>query len=95
MLKKKDFTITKANFLEWAFNSGSDQEQESEFISLGEEVVRGLLADGKFEISVEDLFEGHFELSVIPIRYTEQADEFVDGDEICEVALEFTISLID
>jgi uncharacterized membrane protein len=63
-------------------------------------VVEALLENGKFEIDVEDLFSGHFELSIIPVRLTEECDEFVINEdtqylEICEVAEEFTIRLID
>ena len=99
-LKKKDFTITKENFLNWAFNMGYDDEQESQRLELGKSVVNALLENGKFEIDVEDLFSGHFELSIIPLRLTEECDEFVTSEEnqfleICDVAEDFTIRLVD
>lgn len=91
----KTYTITKQNFLNWWFKSGSDQEQEANKIDLGERVIERLLSGEDFFYSIEDAFN-ECEISCIPIMLLEEFKE--DGYDELEVGdLGYTceINLID
>lgn len=87
----KKLHITKQNFLNWWFESGSDQEQESNEIDLGKRVIEKLLSGEDFFYSIEDAFN-ECETSCIPLSYLEEFDEDNDlevGDlkEIVDIVL--------
>lgn len=92
--KPLEFTITKANFIDWFFNSGADQEQAEERSNLGYEVVQSLLSGNAVTVTPDDIWD-KCEPSVIPISKTEQAskwdDDFLEVGEIDGA----TITLID
>lgn len=76
------FTVKKQNFLEWYYNSDSDQEQEQNRISLGERVIEELMSSGKITITVEEIFE-ECELSCMPIHILEEFE--FDYDDYIEI----------
>ena len=86
------YTITKQNFLDWWFKSGSDQEQTANETDLGERVIERLLSGEDFFYSVDDAFN-ECETEAIPIKYLEEFDD--DGSDVevgeleenCEVNL--------
>lgn len=87
----KTYTITKQNFLEWYFNTGADDDQESMRTDLGDRVIERLLSGEDFFYSVEDAFN-ECEKSCIPIAYLEEFDdrellEVEDLKEECEIIL--------
>jgi len=90
----KTYTITKTNFLNWWFNTGSDQEQKENRLDLGKRAVEMLLSGEDFFYSVEDAFN-ECEKSCIPLEYLEEflgdAEHFGlevgDLDYGCEVIL--------
>jgi hypothetical protein len=92
--KPIQFTITKKNFIDWYFNTGSDQEQEDVRKSLGELAVESLMDGQPVNITASDIWES-CETSIIPIDRTEESDKW-DGDflEVGEIE-GATITLID
>ena len=68
------------DFIKWFFNSGADQDQESEALSLGYSVIEELL-EGKVTITPQDILDG-CEPVVIPIRIIEG---FEDDDTFAEI----------
>lgn len=89
----KTLHITKQNFLEWYFNTGADDEQESMRTDLGERLVEKLLSGEDFSYSVEDAFN-ECEVGCIPLAYLE---EFDDREllEVGELKEEVNVILID
>ena len=62
--------ITKKEFLNWYFNTGSDDEQESTKLEYGESLIKSLLDENEYIITTKDLFEdGYVEKSCIPCKY--------------------------
>lgn len=47
----------KTHFLNWYFNSGSDQEQKQTLLNLGQLAREELNETGFFKINVDDLFK--------------------------------------
>ena len=89
----KTYTITKKNFLEWWFNTGSDQEQKANKEDLGARAVERLLSGEDFFYSVYDAFN-ECETDCIPLRYLEEFDD--DNDlEVMDLDYECEITLID
>jgi len=92
----KIFTIKAENFLEWYFNTGSDEEIEDGRIMMGERVITSLINTGQSNISIDEIFsEATFES--LPLSYLE---EFNDNDDVelgdyCEkYSIDYTIKLI-
>lgn len=87
--------ITKTNFLNWWFNTGSDQEQKENHLDLGKRAVEMLLSGEDFFYSVEDAFN-ECEISCIPIMYTEEyRKDGYDELEIGDLEGVFDVVLID
>ena len=86
----KTYTITKENYINWFFNSGSDQEQEATRKDLGDRLVERLLSGEDFFYSVDDAFN-EVDVEVIPLSYLE---EFNDDDDREVGDLEEIIDLI-
>lgn len=87
----KTYTITKENFLNWYYNTGSDDEQESMVNDLGAMAIEHLFRNGKFEFSVYSAFE-EAEKDIIPLCFLEEFDdsderEVGDLQEECEIKL--------
>lgn len=87
----KNFHITKQNFLMWWFETGSDQEQESNQIDLGQRVIQRLLSGEDYHYSVEDAFN-ECEKGCIPLRYLEEFDD--EDKEVGELGYNCEIILI-
>jgi len=56
-IEKIVLKIKKTNFIEWYFNSGSDQEQRSLVMEMGDRVIENLIADGNYSITAQDIFD--------------------------------------
>lgn len=50
------YTLTKKNFLQWYYNSDSDQEQEEMRKDLGQHVIDHLLEYGECTVSIDEIF---------------------------------------
>lgn len=77
---KSKLKIKSEDFINWFFNSGADQDQESEALRLGRSVIEELL-EGKVTITPQDILDG-CEPVVIPIRIIEG---FEDDDTFAEI----------
>lgn len=90
----KTYKITKANFLEWYFNTGADDEQESMRTSLGNSLVEELFEKGTSTTTVENIFEESAKDS-IPYKFLEGFDKD-NWEEVGDIEEEpFEIVLID
>jgi len=55
--KMKTYTIITANFLEWYFNEGSEQEQEMMRIDFANKMIDKFKESGRLLIKASELFE--------------------------------------
>ena len=92
----RNLKIKSADFINWFFHSGADQDQKQEAIDLGVKVIEGLV-EGKVTITPQDILN-QCEALVIPL-YLVEGFEGVDLE--IEEALEeglintnFTIKLV-
>ena len=88
----KHYTITKANFLKWYYNTGDDQMQIDQATKLGFSVIYALIDKGECNITADDIWD-ECEKSCIPLKYTEE-DDFDSDQELGELEHEWTIQLI-
>tara|TARA_R110000868_G_scaffold800_3_gene5888 strand:+ start:1850 stop:2170 length:321 start_codon:yes stop_codon:yes gene_type:complete len=70
--KMKKYTITTANFLEWYFNEGSDQEQEIMRIDFANTMIDQLQESGRLLIKASELFEEVANVEQIPLYLIEE-----------------------
>jgi hypothetical protein len=89
----KTYTITKQNFLEWYFNTGADDEQESMRKDLGERVIESLINIGQSNIVIEEIFN-ECETSCIPLYLLEEFEKDEDYKEVGDLEGIFNIELI-
>ena len=68
----KVLKITEFDFINWYFNSGSDQEQEEMATSLGNRIIDGLL-DGAVTITPQDILD-ECNQDIIPLNIVENYD---------------------
>jgi hypothetical protein len=84
----RNFTIKEEVFIDWYFNSDSDQEQESLALELGKSIIQQMIDGGKVEITPQEFLDtcNH---ECIPCRLldgfdddneNELGEEFPDGD---------------
>jgi len=95
----KTYTITQANFLEWYFNTGSDNDQKDTQTDLGKKAIDCLFSGKAFTFSVFDAFDD-CEEGCIPIKYLEEfgKDEQLGNDdtlEVMDLTFECEITLIE
>ena len=88
-----DFTINKKTFLNWAFNSGSDQEREFSINQLGEMIFQLLLEQNSVTITTEDLFSEALTDS-IPLALFEEYHNDSAG-ELGDLKVKYNIKLIN
>lgn len=94
----KILKIKKADFINWYFFSGSDQEQEETATSLGSDIAERLI-DGDVMLTPQEFLD-QCEDTVIPlgiIQGMEDEDPDMEIDEACDEGLideDFTIELI-
>lgn len=91
----KNFTITKARFLEFFYDCGQDSEIESLKEDLAEKVIDNLKDFGVSTITVEDIFNGCNKES-IQFCFLEQYKDLDDVEgELSDLdENEYTITLI-
>lgn len=95
--KVREYTITKARFLEWYFEDGEyTEENESLKQELAEKAIKSLISDGTSIITVEDVFK-EANKDAIRLSYISQ---FTTNDEnydieFGELAGNNTLTLID
>ena len=89
-----NITIKKSKFIDYYFNTGSDQEQEASLLSLGE-LALDEMKDGKdATISIEGIWDGCNQ-DIIPARFFEEMTDDND-DEIGEYLTDYDeITLIE
>lgn len=75
------FTITTTNFLNWYFNTGADQEQESILESLGKRIKDELMEHGKSKVTAKDLFD-ECNPEWIPLNLTEEYNAKFHTDRV-------------
>lgn len=88
----KKYRITKENFLDYYFNTGSDQEQEGIKKDLGGDIAEQLLESGEFTITAQDLFDS-CEHSGISFSFIEGYDS-TDDDELGDIEGDWELELI-
>jgi hypothetical protein len=72
--------IKSSDFINWFFNSGSDQEQIEQVLTLGR-YIADLLLEGSVTIRPQDILDG-CEQSVIPLSIVQGYDDSLCGLEI-------------
>jgi hypothetical protein len=84
----RKFTILEEVFIDWYFNSDSDQEQEALALDLGRSIIQQMLDGGKVEVTPQDFLDA-CNHEIIPCRLLEEfsddnenelGEEFSDGD---------------
>jgi len=94
----KVLKIKKADFINWYFFSGSDQEQEDTQLDLGNTIAEQLM-DGDVTISPQEFLD-QCEDTVIPlgiIQGMEDEDPYTEIGDACDEGLideDFVIKLI-
>jgi hypothetical protein len=86
----KKLQIKTADFINWMYNSGSDQEQESTALDLGYRIIEGLL-DGGITIMPKEILD-ECNLDIIPLRIVVGHEN--SDDEVGEVFTDYEIELI-
>lgn len=82
--------IKTNDFLDWYYNSGSDQEQEETALNLGRRVIEGLFDGGITIMPEEILNECNHE--VIPLHLVEGYETF--DEEIGDIFTDYEVVLI-
>jgi hypothetical protein len=77
---KKNLRIKSEDFINWMFNTGADQEQESMALDLGRSVIERLL-EGNVTITPQDILD-ECEPIVIPLNIVEGFEDDDTFDEI-------------
>lgn len=73
------FTVSKINFLEWYYNCGSDQEQESMRNDLGDFAIEQLIAEGEVKITADDIF-AECEITCMPCSFLNEFPDDYEGE---------------
>lgn len=71
------YTIKKEEFINWYFETGSDDEQEGLKIDLADSVINGFLNNKPF--TLQDLFD-EIDHEIIPLEYIEEFEVSEDDD---------------
>ena len=66
----KVLKIKNADFINWYFNSGYDDEQESVLMELGRSVAHRLM-DGNVTITLQDILDELIDKAIIPLHIVE------------------------
>lgn len=82
--------IKSEDFIDWYFNSGSDQDQESMVLELGISVIERLL-EGNVTITPQDLLD-ECEPTIIPLNIVEGFEDDDTFDEIEDAIADGRIS---
>jgi hypothetical protein len=95
---KKNLKIKSEDFINWFFNTGADQDQEREALSLGRSVIEGLL-DGSVTITPQDILDQceHTVIRLDIIEGFEEVDytmEIWDGINKGDISEDFEIELV-
>lgn len=86
----KTLEIKSSDFINWYFNSGSDQEQKEIAISLGKKAIKGLL-NGKVTITPQEIFDV-CNTDIIPLNLIKGYEN--SQDEIGDVFGGYPVKLI-
>lgn len=90
--------IKSSDFINWFFNSGSDQDQKTQALGFGRSIAKRLL-EGSVTITPQDILDG-CEQSAIPLSIVQGYDDFwchleiQDGIEYGRIYDDFRIELI-
>lgn len=76
------YTLTKKNFLQWYYNSDSDQEQEEMRKDLGQHVIDQLLEFGECTVTVEEIF-AECSIENMPIHFLNEFPS--DSEDYIEI----------
>ena len=87
---KKNLRIKSEDFINWFFNTGADQDQEREALSLGISVIEQLL-EGSVTITPKDILD-QCEPVVIPLSIVEGFEDDDTFDEIDDAIADGRIS---
>ena len=91
------YTIKAEQFLEWYFNSGSDDEIEDAKITMGNRVIDSLIGIGQSNITIEDIF-GEANLDTLRVSYLEEFSDDDDeelGDYCEKLGISYNVTLIN
>lgn len=77
---ERTLRIKSSDFINWFFNSGSDQDQEKQFLTLGRYIANRLL-EGSVIINPQYILNG-CEQSIIPLSIVQGYDDSWSGLEI-------------
>lgn len=95
---KQILRIKSSDFIDWYFNSGSDQERKFLLLEIGSTIVRQLL-NGKVSITPQNILEKCEQL-VIPLNIikgfegTDSTMEIQDGIVYGRISDDFKIELV-
>jgi len=91
---KTTLKIKTTSFLNWYFNSGNDQEQQSIRQEIGHLAVSSLLCEGSSTITAQEIFD-QVNIDVIPVNLIEGLEKTSTDIEIGDLNLSnFKIVLI-
>lgn len=90
--------IKSSDFIDWYFNSGSDQERKFLLLDIGSTIVRQLL-NGEVSITPQDILDG-CEETILPLNIvegfegTDSTMEIQDGIVYGRISEDFKIELV-
>jgi len=95
----KVLKIKNADFINWYFNSGYDDEQESVLLELGRSIAHRLM-DGNVTITLQDILDELIDKTIMPLNIVEGFEvvdsnmEIQDGIQYGRISEDFEIELV-